>query len=151
MKKIYLAGFDVFCPDAIERGAAMKQLCEEYGFEGLFPLDNVCSTPEEIFMSNTAMIRSCDIVAANMNCFRGFEPDSGTAFELGFAYSLGKQLYCYMNDTRPMADKLGLVDKKGMYVENFGMPLNLMLSVPSIIVRGDLKDCLDYIAISAMD
>ena len=27
MKKIYLAGFDVFCPDAIERGAAMKQLC----------------------------------------------------------------------------------------------------------------------------
>ena len=86
MKRIYLAGFDVFSPDAIEIGQIMKNMCAEFGFEGVYPLDKECHTPDEIFMSNTALIRSCDIIAANMNRFRGFEPDSGTAFELGFGY-----------------------------------------------------------------
>ncbi len=129
----------------------MKKLCASYGFEGLFPLDNECHTAEEIFMSNTAMIRSCDIIAANMNRFRGFEPDSGTAFELGFGYSLGKDLYCYMEDTSPMTKLLGSQDSNGYYVEDFGNPLNLMLSVPSIVIKGGFEDCLSYIALSASD
>ena len=40
MKKIYLAGFDVFRKDAVERGIILKNLCEKYGYEGLYPLDN---------------------------------------------------------------------------------------------------------------
>ena len=40
MKKIYLAGFDVFAPDAVQRGAQMKLQCAQNGLIGLYPLDN---------------------------------------------------------------------------------------------------------------
>ena len=50
MKKIYLAGPDVFLPNAIEEGERLKALCQDYGYEGLFPMDNVISgqIPQEI-------------------------------------------------------------------------------------------------------
>lgn len=50
MKKIYLAGPDVFLPNAIEEGKRLKALCKEYGYEGFFPMDNIISgeTPKEI-------------------------------------------------------------------------------------------------------
>ena len=41
MKKIYLAGSDVFLENAQDEGDRLKKLCKEYGFEGYFPLDNV--------------------------------------------------------------------------------------------------------------
>jgi nucleoside 2-deoxyribosyltransferase len=40
MTKIYLAGPDVFLPDAVELGRAKVELCAAYGLTGLFPLDN---------------------------------------------------------------------------------------------------------------
>ena len=40
MKKVYLAGFDVFAPDAKQRGVKMKMLCAGRGLIGLYPLDN---------------------------------------------------------------------------------------------------------------
>jgi nucleoside 2-deoxyribosyltransferase len=36
--RIYLAGPDVFLPDAIEAGKRKKVLCQKYGFEGVYPL-----------------------------------------------------------------------------------------------------------------
>ena len=38
-KHIYLAGPDVFWPNAAEAGAAKAELCREFGFSGHFPLD----------------------------------------------------------------------------------------------------------------
>ena len=38
--RIYLAGPDVFLPNAKEIGGIKKEMCREFGFEGLFPLDN---------------------------------------------------------------------------------------------------------------
>ena len=40
MKKIYLAGPDVFAPNSIEIGKKLKNICEENNFIGLYPLDN---------------------------------------------------------------------------------------------------------------
>ena len=37
--RVYLAGFDVFRRDAREHGARLVAWCEEYGFEGVYPLD----------------------------------------------------------------------------------------------------------------
>ena len=37
--KIYLAGPDVFLPEAEAMAAAKKQLCAAHGFEGVFPTD----------------------------------------------------------------------------------------------------------------
>lgn len=87
--KVYLAGFDVFREDAVERGEYLKRLCRAQGLEGLYPFDN--EVPEglaaaeraaQIYQLNLAMIRAADAVLANLDPFRGFEPDSGTAFEV---------------------------------------------------------------------
>src|SRR3546814_8171664 len=86
----------------------MKDLCSKYGFNGLYPLDN--EAPRSlagselalwIYRANIALIQKADLVAANMNAFRGAEPDSGTAFEIGYAVALGKPVWDYTDDSRP--------------------------------------------------
>lgn len=137
MKKIYIAGFDVFYPDAAKRGTKMKMTCAEHGFIGLYPLDNEADTAEDIFRGNCALIDQADIVIANMNPFRGAEPDSGTAFEVGYACAKGKKVILYMDDLRSMREKLGETDETGFAVENFGLPVNLMLACAATVVEGD--------------
>lgn len=142
MKRIYLAGFDVFAPDAKKRGAAMKLQCAEHGFVGLYPLDNEADCADEIFRGNLALIDSCDLVLANLNPFRGAEPDSGTAFEVGYAHAKGIPVIGYLSDACTMQEKLGTHDADGFSVENFAHPLNLMLSEAATIVEGTLADAL---------
>lgn len=132
--------------DAKEYGEKQKKLCRDYGFEGLYPLDNECDSAEEIFSANTAMLRECDIIAADMNDFRGNEPDSGTAFELGYACALGKRLYIYRSSSDTLRQRLGETDENGMSVEDFGFPVNLMAAVPSVLVIGDFEACLKQIS-----
>lgn len=154
--KVYMAGFEVFKPDAVEIGIRMKQLCKEYGFEGIFPLDkdikprpDLLETAKAIFEGNVRLVEKADIVIANLNPFRGKEPDSGTVFECGLGYGLGKKLYGFLADDRTMAEKLlpeteaatGLY-ADGMRIENFGLPMNVMLSIPITIVAGTLEDAL---------
>ena len=67
-----------------------------------------------------------------MSAFRSAsEPDSGTAFEIGFAYALGKPVYLWLPDVPAdsgLVDRVGgAVDENGWQVEDFGAPLNLML------------------------
>ena len=161
--KVYLAGFDVFYPDAAVRAAAMKERCAAHGLEGLFPSDIAVDptglTPTgfatEIFRRDVLLIDRCDIVAANVNAFRGAEPDSGTCFELGYGYAKGKALYAYTDGPPTMPERVathhGPVtrgddgpprDPAGMHVEDFGAPVNLMIAVPATLVLGNLDDCL---------
>ena len=142
MKKIYLAGPDVFLPNAIEEGERLKALCKEYGYEGLFPMDNVVSgkTPHEIAQkiqeANNQMIHTCDMVIANLSPFRGPEPDSGTVWEVGYAQAFGKKVFGYSTDRRTLKEKtqamleLGEsdVDREGMVIEDFGLSHNLMFA-----------------------
>lgn len=142
MKKIYLAGFDVFAPDAVQRGAKMKMMCAEKGFIGLYPFDNEADTAQAIFAGNCGLIDSTDIVIANLNAFRGAEPDSGTCFEVGYAFAKGKTVYGYLSDARTMCEKLGAQDENGFSVEDFGLPVNLMLAKGARIVEGDFAAAL---------
>ena len=153
--KIYLAGPDVFLPDALARAEAARRLLAGHGHRALIPLDNSETTAAGIYRANIALIADADAVIANLNPFRGDEPDSGTSFEVGCAIALGKKVVGYVDDDRPMADRLrekyGLpspvgnsrvIDTNGDTVENFGLPLNLMLSVPCRIVRGGVEEAL---------
>ena len=79
---------------------------------------------------------------ANLNPFRGDEPDSGTCFEAGYAFAKGKTVYGYVSDARTLREKLGEADENGFSVENFGLPLNLMLSCAAKIVEGDFAKAL---------
>ena len=138
--KVYLAGPDVFYPDAIERGIRLKAMCEQLGMVGLFPLDNEVPAwldgPEAaawIAQQNMAMIHEADAVIANLQHFRGAEPDSGTVFECGVAVTLGKPLLCYAdNPHQTLRDQVATDEQgrcqDGLFVEDFGLPRNLMLA-----------------------
>lgn len=149
--KIYLAGPDVFRPDAEAWAAQARELCRQHGFEALTPLDHGESEPAKILEGNLELIRKAQIVVANLNPFRGIEPDSGTAFELGYALAQGKKLWGYLDAREPLVARVrragGLAanatrDRDGMAVEDFGLPLNLMLALSAQLVEGGLAECL---------
>jgi nucleoside 2-deoxyribosyltransferase len=83
---------------------------------GLYPLDG--QVPDELDLSakaewicraNMDLICSADIVMTNLNDFRGAgEPDSGTAFEVGFAVALGKPVWGYTTDSRAVIDRVAV-------------------------------------------
>ncbi len=73
----------------------MKMMCAEKGFVGCYPFDNEADNTPDIFAGNCKLIDEADIVIANLNPFRGKEPDSGTCFEVGYAYAKGKTVYGY--------------------------------------------------------
>jgi nucleoside 2-deoxyribosyltransferase len=140
VKKVYLAGWDVFRPDAVEEGKYLKNLCKEYGFEGLYPLDNESDNPEDIYKGNIELLEQADYVIANVNAFRGSEPDSGTSFEIGYAIAMGKPVVTYLEETRPMIE--WVKDENGYSIENFGFPVNLMIAESTVVVNGDAEDAL---------
>ncbi|MFV0352163.1 MAG: nucleoside 2-deoxyribosyltransferase [Oscillospiraceae bacterium] len=147
--KIYTAGFDIFHPQAGQHMQNIQHLCIQHGFDPAFQTEApVGSAPaaDDILKMNLERIDACDIVAANVNPFRGHEMDSGTAFEIGYAHAKGKIIYAYMDDTRTMVEKMGSqTDAAGYRVEDFGLPLNLMIACTSKLVKGDLQDCLQAI------
>ncbi len=152
--RIYLAGPDVFRPDAVAHGQALKALCAGQGCKGLFPLDNALpaelTEPREqaawIYRANVALIEQADGVLANLDFFRGAEPDSGTCFEVGYAVARGKPVVGYVPETDSLAERIrarhpewvgpGLLDRDGWTLEEFGLPLNLMLAASTPIVVG---------------
>jgi len=160
VKKIYIAGPDVFEKDSIAIGKELVALCKKYGYEGLYPLDNVVDFSQEkhkiaqdIFDANVAMIQKADIIIANLNPFRGKEPDSGTVWECGYAYGLGKEVYGYIETKEEYIKRFGsdekferdgyFVDDKERLIEDFAHPLNLMIACSvKEIVEGGFEDVL---------
>jgi nucleoside 2-deoxyribosyltransferase len=136
---VYLAGFDVFRSDAIEHGRYLKALCAKHGMQGLYPFDNEATpglapeaTARLICSMNIDMLRRCTAVLANLNVFRGLEPDSGTAFEVGMAVALGKPVWAYFDPVGSLRELVAHdargFDAQGFAVEDFGLPRNLMLA-----------------------
>ncbi len=159
--RIYLAGFDVFRRDAKEHGEHLKQLCRDRRFVGLYPLDGQVPSSLQrqdaarwIYAANIELIRSADIVMANLDDFRGSgEPDSGTAFEVGFAAALGKPIWAYRSNEGTLVQRVeaAATGGKGAYcaggylIEDFGLSVNLMLACSTQLVVGGPAACLDAI------
>ncbi|HEY0292249.1 MAG TPA: nucleoside 2-deoxyribosyltransferase, partial [Hansschlegelia sp.] len=128
--KAYLAGPEVFLPDAATIGERKKAVCRAHGFEGLYPIDDSVvgeggAAARRIFAVNMRLIESCDLVVANLTPFRGVSADVGTAFEVGAAFAIGKPVFAYSNDPRPYSER-AMPD--GMAIEDFGGFDNLMLT-----------------------
>jgi nucleoside 2-deoxyribosyltransferase len=167
--RIYLAGPDVFLPNAVAVAEAKCGLCEKYGFIGMSPTDNeldltaALSKHEaalKISAANEAMMRRCDLMIANVTPFRGPSADVGTAYEMGFARALGIPVLAYTNVNGTLLDRtrseLGsaVAQRPGgqfedcfqMVIENFDGIDNLMLvgGVESsgwpIVVKAALDD-----------
>ena len=141
--KIYLAGPDVFLPDALEIGRQKIEICRRHGMTGLYPLDNVVDRAAadaslRIFKANMVMMDQADAVIANLTPFRGPGADAGTVYELGYMAARGKFCLGYSNDPAVYADRVRrfanvttqngrLVDADGLDVEDFGHNDNLMI------------------------
>lgn len=136
----YLAGPDVFYPDAKAVGKSKCELLLRYGIIGHFPLDNeVPESPDiahEIFLGNVQLINRSIIMLANIVPFRGPSLDPGTAWEIGYAYAKGIPVICYGSLTTYLerCRVLGLegtiagCDQAGMLIEDFGEQENLMIT-----------------------
>jgi nucleoside 2-deoxyribosyltransferase len=141
--KIYLAGPDVFLPDAVEIGRRKVELCTGHGLTGLYPLDNAIERAAEdasrqIFRGNETMMNRADAIIANLTPFRGPGADPGTVYELGYMAGRGKLCLGYSNDPSCYADRVRkfttvesqdgrLVDADGLTVEDFSLSDNLMM------------------------
>jgi nucleoside 2-deoxyribosyltransferase len=117
MTRVYLAGPDVFLPDAVELGRRKVELCRRHGLIGLYPLDNAIDTAAP---------------DASLQIFRG------NVYELGYMAGRGKLCLGYTNDPSPYADRVRqstqvtsrdgcLTDALGLIVEDFGLSDNLMM------------------------
>ncbi|GAA4325291.1 nucleoside 2-deoxyribosyltransferase [Pigmentiphaga soli] len=160
--RIYLAGPDVFRPDAAAYGRWLKAQCARHGLQGVFPFDTDeeagagrqgMDAAQAICRANLALIDEVDAVMANLEPFRGQEPDSGTVFEIGYAHARGKPVWVYTPHASPLAERVaagadghGPVDARGWRVEDFGLPLNLMIACTATVVAGDADECLRRIA-----
>ncbi len=142
--KIYLAGPEVFLPNAREIGRAKQAICAKHGLQGFYPLDKDVPPRKsktdwafEIFRANRRLMDRADAVIANMTPFRGLSMDVGTSFEMGYMLARKKLVLGYSNlagtymeraraarRIRPRAKS----DVLGLAVEDFGLGDNLMMA-----------------------
>ncbi len=147
--KAYLAGPDVFLPNAVANAAAKVTICARYGITGRPPLndeaDDLAAMPEDaawraIFDKDVAMMRECDIIIANLTPFRGVSADSGTLIEVGWFFGQSKPVFAYSNSAVPFATRSQLYLATNadplpeLAVEGFGLPDNLM--IPGAVLAG---------------
>jgi nucleoside 2-deoxyribosyltransferase len=113
MTKIYLAG-PLFTLGEQRFNADLARLLESEGYEVWLPQEHEprSSTARAIFDMDVEALDAADLVVA---CMDGADPDSGTAFECGYAYAKGKPIVCFRTDFRITGDTAGA-------------PYNLMLS-----------------------
>lgn len=105
--RVYLAGPDVFLPDAAARAARLQAICARHGLHGVSPLDGLeggeprawdgLSEAARIARRNEAHIAGCAALVANLTPFRGPSADPGTVFELGFMRALGRPVFGWSN------------------------------------------------------
>ncbi|WP_422097466.1 nucleoside 2-deoxyribosyltransferase [Variovorax sp.] len=150
---IYLAGPHVFEVDARGTRSALEQTCERHNLVGIWPADVDAPAGEthpqraqRIFQANIDRLRSARGVLADLRPFRGAEPDSGTVFEVGMAFALGIPVVAYGVPPGDYASRVAtalpvevdvagvLRDRAGLAVEDFGLPLNLMLACAVAVV-----------------
>ncbi len=135
--RVYLAGPDVFFPDAAGIGEAKKEICARYGFEGVYPLDADFSELSELespaaqghrsFDLMVGLMDRCHLVIANLTPFRGPSMDVGTAIEIGYMHGCGKPVCGYTNVTADYSER---VEPDDFLVEPFGLMDNLMVEGP---------------------
>jgi nucleoside 2-deoxyribosyltransferase len=113
MTKLYLAG-PLFSLAEQGFNADLARFLKAEGFEVWLPQEHEprAKTARAIFEMDVAAIDAADMVVA---CMDGPDPDSGTAWECGYAFAKGKPIVCYRTDFRISGD-------------TEGAPYNLMLT-----------------------
>lgn len=106
--RVYLAGPDVFLPNAADLCSLKKAICTEHGLQALWPLDNVLDLSGlappaaglAIAKANEELMQESAAIIANLTPWDGPSADAGTCFELGYMRALGRPCFAYSNDVR---------------------------------------------------
>lgn len=163
---VFLAGPDLWYPDAADLLARRLAVCEAAGLvgltgrpDGLVETESSEAMAREIYAGVLERLRASDAVILNLTPWRGPGADPGTAFEAGFAAALGKPVFAYLNiDDEDEADYRGRIevmlgatldeegtwrDPDGCEIEDFALPETLMLWAEArrffVIVTGDTQ------------
>src|SRR3982075_2711503 len=109
----YLAGPDVFLPNAVAHAAKKVEICQRHGLRGLPPLNQDVETavkaPEiwqTIYEKDIAMMEQCDIIIANLTPFAGASADAGTLIEVGWFLGRGKPIFGYSNTSENFESRM---------------------------------------------
>jgi nucleoside 2-deoxyribosyltransferase len=133
----YLAGPDVFLPNAVAHAATKVEICRRSGLRGLPPLNEDAGTAatsletwQAIYQKDLAMMEKSDIIIANLTPFAGASADAGTLIEVGWFLGRGKPIFGYSNTSENfesrMRRQLG-PEHADISVEGFHLPDNLMI------------------------
>lgn len=157
MISAYLAGPDVFLPNAGAHAAEKLAICARHGIAGRSPLNEDIATLaamdeaeawRAIFAKDIAMMEGCDIIIANLTPFRGASADAGTLVELGWFLGRGRPAFGYSNSAVPFAVRSQHLLKTvpdpmpGLTVGGFGLADNLMIAgaVQRFLLPDDGRD-----------
>lgn len=145
--RIYLAGPEVFHPEARRLGEAKAELCARAGFEGVFPLDAALDLAglgkseqaRRIYRADIDLMRGADLAICNLTPFRGVSMDSGTAFEAGYMAALGRPVLGYTNVAADYGARARTfrthpwpgpqADRPDIAIEDFDLAENLMIEM----------------------
>jgi nucleoside 2-deoxyribosyltransferase len=134
---IYLAGPDVFLPNAVSHAAKKLEICQRVGLRGLAPLNQDAELATEatdvwqtIYQKDIAMMERCDIIIANLTPFGGASADAGTLIEVGWFLGKGKPIFGYSNTSESFESRMR--KQHGDHyaelgIEGFHLPDNLMI------------------------
>jgi len=161
--KLFIAGPEVFLPNARDLVAQKCELVRAAGFAPVSPFDP--GVPDglsglelalAISANDERLIRESDLMIANLTPFRGVSADAGTVFELGFMCALERPVHGYSNigagfgqRTVDLFKGQVVLKGEGMYdapdgtlIEEFGMADNLMID-GGILRRNGIFICRD--------
>ena len=86
----------------------IAKICKEIGLETFLPHRDagLGEDVEEIFKKDFSGLDKCDVLVAVLN---GSDLDSGTAWEIGYAYSRKKKIIGIIDDIRISKDRLNVM------------------------------------------
>ncbi len=133
----YLAGPDVFLPNAVAHAARKVEICQRYGLRACPPLNqdvetaaNASDVWQAIYAKDIAMMERCDIIIANLTPFGGASADAGTLIEVGWFLGKGKPIFGYSNTSESFEQRMRRQFGElyaDLGIEGFHLPDNLMI------------------------
>ncbi len=100
--KVYIAE-PLFTPGERKYAEEIDELVRNLGFDTYLPhrdagvFERSKSSSRTFFENDLKELKECAFVVAILN---GTDVDSGTAWEIGYAYAMGKPVYGILEDTR---------------------------------------------------
>jgi nucleoside 2-deoxyribosyltransferase len=109
---------------------------------------------DAIFADLREVIKSTGVIVADLESFRGTDPDGGTLFEMGMTFAGGGLLYGFTRDKRPIAARnpyihfdenhilRGRDNQRHRYAD---MPFAPSVTASAMLVEGDFHDCIKVV------